>query len=107
MRTRQLLIALAGMVVTTGAFAWPTEPPPPPPPPPPPELNYCSPGFWKNHQEYWTAQFCSSSMTCVGVVMTELTSRGPGSGDRRDTMTSILNSWADGYYRAVICPNES
>lgn len=105
MRTKQLLLAAAGMVVAAGAFAWPTEPPPPPPPPP--ELNYCSPGFWKNHPEYWTAQFCSSSSTCVGLVMTELESKGPGSGDRRATMSGILNSWADGYYGAVICPNES
>jgi hypothetical protein len=101
MNTRKLLIGAAAMAVAATAWAWPGEPPPPPPPPPP-ELNDCSPGFWKNHQEYWATQFCSDS-SCVFFVMGELTSQGPGSGDRRQRMAGALNSWADGYYRAQIC----
>ena len=106
MNIKKLLIVAAAIAASATAFAWPTEEPPPPPPPPPPELNGCSPGFWKNHQEYWATQYCGSQ-ACVDAVLTELMSRGPGSGDRRDTATSALNSWADGYYGAVICPNET
>ena len=100
MKTRQLLLAAAGLVVAASAFAWPGEPPPPPPPPPPPELNDCSPGFWKNHQEYWATQFCGGS-ECVAYVMGELTFRGPG--ERRLAMAVALNSWADSYYRTQVC----
>ncbi len=101
MQIRKLLIVAAAMTASGTAFAWPDEPPPPPPPPPP-ELNDCSPGFWKNHQEYWATQFCADS-ACVNFVMGELTSQGPGSGDRRHNMAGTLNSWADTYYGALIC----
>lgn len=74
----------------------------PPPPPPPPIYNECSPGFWKNHQEYWATQYCGSS-ACVTAVVTELTSQGTGSGERRHVAAAALNSWADGYYGAAIC----
>jgi rhodanese-related sulfurtransferase len=78
------------------------EEPPPPPPPPPPVLNECSPGFWKNHPEYWATQYCASS-ACVDAVMAELTSKGPGSGERRHVAAGNLNSWADTYYGAAVC----
>lgn len=100
MSIRKLLIGAAGVAVAASAMAWPGDPPPPPPPPP--ELNDCSPGFWKNHQEYWTTQFCAST-ACVDFFMGELTSKGPGSGDRRHAAASALNSWADGYYQALVC----
>jgi hypothetical protein len=101
MNTRKLLIGAVALAVATTALAWPDEPPPPPPPPPP-ELNDCSPGFWKNHQEYWATQYCATQ-DCVDFIMGELTSKGIGSGDRRHAAASSLNSWADGYYGALIC----
>ena len=101
MRTKQLLLAAAGMVFAAGAFAWPDEPPPPPPPPPPPELNDCSPGFWKNHTELWVGIACTGSI-CEGM-LADLTSRGPGSGELRHNVASDLNSWADEYYGAQVC----
>lgn len=99
MKIRKLLIVAAAMAVGANAFAWPGEEPPPPPPP---ELNDCSPGFWKNHQEYWATQFCADQ-ACVNYFMGELTSKGNGSGERRAIAASTLNSWADGYYDAQIC----
>jgi hypothetical protein len=101
MKIGKLLVIAAAMTVSSASFAWPDEPPPPPPPPPP-ELNDCSPGFWKNHQEYWATQFCASQ-ACVDFFMGELTSKGNGSGERRQLAASILNSWADEYYGAQIC----
>jgi rhodanese-related sulfurtransferase len=70
--------------------------------PPPPKLNECSPGFWKNHQEFWATQYCAST-GCVTAVLTELTSQGNGSGDRRHIAAGALNTWADSYYGATIC----
>jgi hypothetical protein len=96
MNTRKLLITAAAMGIA--ATAWAIDEPPPPPP----ELNDCSPGFWKNHQEYWATQYCGSN-ACVSDVMADLTSRGPGSGDLRHRMAGRLNSWADDYYGAQIC----
>ena len=81
------------------------EEPPPPPPPPPPSLNECSPGFWKNHQEFWSTQFCANA-ACVNYVMGELTSQGKGSDQRRHSTAAALNSWADTYYGSLICPAE-
>ena len=95
MRTKQLLLAAAGMVFAAGAFAWPDEPPPPP------ELNDCSPGFWKNHTELWVGIACTGSI-CEGM-LADLTSRGPGSGELRHNVASDLNSWADEYYGAQVC----
>jgi hypothetical protein len=100
MRTKQLMLALAGMVVATGAFAWPTEPPPPPPPPPP-ELNDCSPGFWKNHTELWVGLACTGSI--CDEMLADLRSQGPGSGELRHEVASSLNAWADGYYGVQMC----
>lgn len=103
MKIISLLTATAAFLLTTVAFALPPGEPPPPPPPPPPELNDCSPGFWKNHEEYWAdGQFCGSQM-CVEWVMAELESKGPGSGDRRHAMSAALNAFADDYYQALIC----
>ena len=99
MKTRQLLLAAAGLVVAASAFAWPDEPPPPPPPPPPPVLNDCSPGFWKNHTELWVG------MACTGVVcddlLADLKFKGPGAV--RHEAASLLNAWADEEYGYALC----
>jgi hypothetical protein len=100
MKTTHILLGTVGLVVAAAAFAWPGEPPPPPPPPPP-ELNDCSPGFWKNHTEMWVGIACTGSI-CDGL-LADLTSKGPGSGELRHNAASDLNSWADGYYRALVC----
>lgn len=100
MKTGNILIATVALAVSTTAWTWPDEPPPPPPPPP--EINDCSPGFWKNHTEYWATQYCADS-ACVNFILGELTSKGPGSGDRRQNAADALNSWADGYYGGLVC----
>jgi hypothetical protein len=101
-----LLAAALSAGLSLGYFASATAPgdgeEPPPPPPPPPSYNECSPGFWKNHQEYWATQFCADA-ACVNLVLEELTSKGPGSGERRHVTAGALNSWADGYYGGQIC----
>lgn len=99
--TTMVAVAMIGAVGT--AYAWPGDLPPPPEPP---TLNDCSPGFWKNHQEYWvqTGLFCGDvPAACVEYTLGELTSKGPGSGDRRQNAADALNSWADDYYKALIC----
>lgn len=101
MKIRNALIAIAALTVAGSALALPPGEPPPPPPPPPPQLNDCSPGFWKNHEEYWAyGQFCTAE-ECVTDVMERLTAKGKGSGDTRYEMASILNAWADGYYGQI------
>ncbi len=95
MKIRRMLIAMAAISLAAGAYALPPgEDPPPPPPPPPPELNDCSPGFWKNHQEYWASQYCGAQ-ACVDDVMDNLTAKGKGSGDIRQAQADALNAWAD------------
>ena len=104
MKIRNVLIAIAAITITANVLALPPEePPPPPPPPPPPELNDCSPGFWKNHQEYWAhGQYCAAD-DCVDDVMDRLTAKGKGSGDIRHDMASTLNAWADVAWGELVC----
>jgi len=99
---KTLCVATLGAGLSLGYLAWATAPDDGGEPPPKP-LNECSPGFWKNHPEYWTAQFCGSATGCINAVLTELTSQGNGSGVRRHVQAGILNAWADGYYGAQIC----
>jgi len=105
MKIRKILIttvAMAAIGAAGTAFAWPGEEPPPEPP----KLNDCSPGFWKNHTEFWAGigQYCGADpQACVDYTMGELTSKGSGSGDRRRNAADALNSWADSYYGALIC----
>jgi hypothetical protein len=103
MKIRLALFAGITIAAATAVFAWPTEPPPPPPPPPPPEVHDCSPGFWKNHPETWTLQYCGGDALCVADLMADLTSRGPGSDALRHDAAGLLNSWADEYYDEKIC----
>jgi hypothetical protein len=100
MRKTKLLLTLAAIAVASSAFAWPGEPPPPPPPPPP-ELNDCSPGFWKNHQELWVGIACTGTI-CDGI-LADLKSRGKGSGELRHAAADDLNSWADGAIGYKVC----
>lgn len=97
-----LCVAALGIGVSLGYFAFAKAPGEEPPPPPPPSLNECSPGFWKNHTEYWATQYCGSD-ACVSDVLENLTSRGKGSDALRHDQAAALNSWADSYYRAKIC----
>ncbi len=99
---KTLCVATVGSGVLLAYFASATAPDDGEPPPPPP-VNDCSPGFWKNHPEYWATQYCGSN-ACVADVLEELTSQGPGSGDRRHNQASALNAWADTYYKSLICP---
>ena len=99
MKFGNVFIAVAAVSLGASALALP---PGEEPPTPPPKLNDCSPGFWKNHQEYWAeGQFCADTM-CVQMVMDALTAKGKGSGDVRHDMAAWLNAWADGYY-GLIC----
>jgi hypothetical protein len=103
MKIRSALLGIAAAGLTASALALPPTEPPPEPPPEPPKLNDCSPGFWKNHQEYWAeGQYCADDM-CVEDVMTRLTAKGKGSGDIRHDMAATLNAFADSYYQALIC----
>ena len=99
-----LCVAALGMGISLGYFASATAPGDgeEPPPPPPPKLNDCSPGFWKNHTEYWAMQYCGSE-ACVADVLENLTSQGKGSDALRHDQAAALNAWADGYYKAKIC----
>jgi hypothetical protein len=99
---KMLCIATIGAGVSLAYLASATAPDDGEPPPPPPTLNECSPGFWKNHPEYWATQYCGSEQ-CVADVLEELTSKGPGSDARRHDQASDLNTWADGYYKMQIC----
>jgi hypothetical protein len=99
---KMLCVATIGAGVSLAYLASATAPGDGEPPPPPPTLNECSPGFWKNHPEYWATQYCGSEQ-CVADVLEELTSRGPGSDARRHDQASDLNTWADGYYKMQIC----
>lgn len=47
MLKRKYLLIVIALVVALATLA------PIIPPPPPPEPADCSPGFWKNHTEYW------------------------------------------------------
>ena len=100
MRTRNILLMVAALAVASSAFANPVEPPPPPPPPPP-EINDCSPGFWKNHQELWVGIACTS--TVCDAILADLTSRGPGSGVLRHDAADLLNTWADANFGYKVC----
>ena len=98
MKTAKLLAAMAATALAASALALP----PGDPPPEPPKLNDCSPGFWKNHPEYWAeGQFCADD-ACVKMVMDDLKAKGKGSGDTRHEMADVLNAWADGVY-GLIC----
>ena len=98
-----LCVAALGMGISLGYFASATAPGDgEEPPPPPPKLNDCSPGFWKNHTEYWAMQYCGSE-ACVADVLENLTSQGKGSDALRHDQAAALNAWADGYYKAKIC----
>ena len=101
MRIKIGLIAIVAFVVSFSAYALP---PGEPPPEPPPKINDCSPGFWKNHQDWWVGAglFCADG-GCASIVLTELQSKGKDSGDRRHVAADALNTWADGYYKYLIC----
>lgn len=101
MKIKNVLIMMAAMTVGTSALALPPDGGDPPPPPP--KLNDCSPGFWKNHQEWWTTQLCNDDQGCVDSVMANLTAQGKGSGDIRQSQADFLNAWADGEYKTLIC----
>jgi hypothetical protein len=98
---KMLCVASVGIGLSLAYFASATAPDDGGEPPPPP-LNDCSPGFWKNHQEYWATQYCGSA-ECVADVLEELTSQGPGSDARRHNQAADLNAWADTYYKSLIC----
>jgi hypothetical protein len=98
---KTLCVAALGAGMSVGYLAWATAPDDGGEPPPPP-VNDCSPGFWKNHQEYWAIQYCGSD-ACVSDVLEELTSQGPGSDARRHNQASALNAWAATYYPSKIC----
>ncbi len=101
MKIRIILPAMAAIALAAGAFALPPEEPPPPEPPK--EINDCSPGFWKNHTEYWDGGIFCADDACVDFVLAQLKAKGPGSGDIRQGAADALNAWADSYYGALIC----
>lgn len=72
--------------------------------------NDCTPGFWKNHTEYWygSGLFCDSA-TCLNNMLAQLMpqlqekQQGPANGVERAAAAAVLNAWADSYYRYEIC----
>lgn len=55
-----VLVYVGETIVTKLQACWTvtctaTPTPPPPPPPPPPGYEGCTPGYWRNHSEDWSA----------------------------------------------------
>ena len=88
MRIRTLAVSVAAtLLVSSPAFAG--------------KYNYCSPGFWKNHQELWVGQACTGEL--CNTILAALTSRGPGSDVFRHTAAAYLNDWADETFHIAVC----
>ena len=103
---KTLCVVTLGAGLSLGYLAWAGAPDDGEEPPPKDPVNDCSPGFWKNHPEYWTAQFCGSAQGCIDAVLANLTSQGKGSDALRHDQAATLNAWADTYYNgALVCPN--
>jgi hypothetical protein len=72
--------------------------------------NACTPGFWKNHVDYWygSGLFCEGQ-TCLDNMLKQLMpqlqekQQGPANGLERAAAAAVLNAWADEYYRYEIC----
>jgi hypothetical protein len=63
-----------------------------PKPPPPPKKEECSPGFFKNHPEFWFGLGCGDAAGLTDQqLLTMLEAKGPGSGAVRDAAATILN----------------
>src|SRR5262245_31886572 len=64
----------------------------PPPPPPPPTGKDCSPGFYKNHIEYWWGIYCDIGSGECANLLTSLICKGSDASCGRSTAAAFLNS---------------
>lgn len=64
----------------------------PPPPPPPPTGLDCSPGFYKNHIEYWWGIYCDVGSGECANLLTALICKGSDASCGRSTAAAFLNS---------------
>ncbi len=94
-----LVAAAAVLALSTGPSAWACK------------YNSCTPGFWKNHVEF----FYGSGLICetpecrdafLAQLMPQLQDKSMSGEDRalqRAHAAAVLNAWADRYYRYNIC----
>ena len=71
---------------------------------PPGGGDECSPGYWKNHTEEWVGIYCAGA-DCVDL-LTDLTSRGHGSGAVRHAASSFLNDAAEAATGTTPCTED-
>ena len=94
---KSLMAALLGfgLTVAAGAYAQTCDPKDPKcvPPPPPPKGTPCSPGFYKNHVDFWYGIYCNnvSAPTCTAL-LDALTCKGADATCGRSTAAAYLNA---------------
>jgi hypothetical protein len=106
-----LIAALLGCSVSAFAGEPPCDPkkdptcqPPPPPPcdpkkdpkcepPPPPKSGNCSPGFYKNHVDFWFGIYCDdlTAPTCTQL-LSQLNCKGADATCGRSAAAAYLNA---------------
>ena len=96
---RVVMVAAALCAFGAGSSAWACE------------YNACTPGFWKNHVEffYGSGLFCETAVcrdAFLAQLEPQLQDKSMSGEDRalqRASAAAVLNAWADGYYGYEIC----
>lgn len=80
------------LTLSTGsAFAQTCDPKDPKCEPPPEEKGDCSPGYYKNHIDYWWGIYCDATNGQCADLLTKLTCKGSDASCERSDAAAYLN----------------
>jgi hypothetical protein len=89
---KSLLIAAFGVAMSVANIASAGAPDDGEEPPPPPEPGDCSPGFYKNHIDYWWGVYCDIGSGECATLLTALICKGADATCGRSTAAAFLNA---------------